>query len=252
MPDLYSSSSASSNEPEPRLSGFVWYRRGMRHLLSTPALVLCLSFVGFGGFARESGIDIVHAMAMTISIWALPSKVVLVGGIVSGAGLAAIATAVALASVRLMPMIVAFIPELRDKNTPAWKLYGLSHVTAVTSWVFGMQRLPELPRYARVPFYAGFALTLSIINIGVTALGYGIAGVVPPIIAAALFMTTPLYFMLTLPSAARLLSDRLALLFGYALGPIFALLTPGMDLIWTGLVGGIAAYGIGYMVRRRT
>ena len=251
MPISHAPQSEGPDGSEPRLSSFVWYRRGMRHLASTPAIVLCLSFLGFGGFARESGIDLVHAMVMTISVWALPSKVVLVGGIVSGAGLAAIATAVALASVRLMPMLVAFIPELRDKDTPGWKLYGLSHVTAVTSWVFGMQALPDLPRYARVPFYAGFALTLSILNIGVTGLGYGIAGMVPPIIAAALFMTTPLYFMLTLPSAARLLSDRLALLFGYALGPIFALLTPGMDLIWTGLVGGLAAYAIGYIKRRR-
>ena len=222
----------------------------MRHLLSTPAIVLCLSFAGFGGFARESGIELYHAMFMTVSIWALPSKVVLVGGIVSGSGLLAIATAVALASVRLMPMIVAFIPELRDKNTPRWVLIGLAHVTAITSWVFGMKMLPELPRYARVPFYAGFAVSLTTINIGVTALGFGIAGIVPPVVAAALFMTTPLYFMLTLPSAARILSDRLALVFGYALGPIFALLVPGTDLIWTGLVGGVLAYGIGYWRRR--
>ena len=251
MPDKSPTQPELPIDSAPRLSGFAWYRRGMRHLLSTPAVVLCLSFVGFGGFARESGIDITHAMVMTISIWALPSKVVLVSGIVSGAGLVAIATAVALASVRLMPMVVAFIPELRDKDTAAWKLYGLSHVTAITSWVFGMQHLPAVPRYGRVPFYAGFALSLTIINVGVTALGYGIAGLVPPIVAAALFLTTPVYFTLTLPSAARLLSDKLALVFGFILGPIFAQLLPGMDLVWTGLVGGLAAYGIGYLRRRR-
>ena len=223
----------------------------MRHLISTPAIVLCISFAGFGGFARESGIDVVHAMFMTLSIWALPSAVVLVGGIVSGAGLLTIATAVTLASIRMMPMIVAFVPEVRDKDTPTWKLLVLSHVTAITSWVFGMTHLPALPRYARVPFYAGFALTLTTINVGVTALGFAIAGLVPPVVAAALFMTTPLYFMLTLPSAARLLSDRLALIFGFALGPVFAVLVPGTDLIWTGLVGGLAAYAIGYVRRTR-
>ena len=236
---------------EPRQSGLYWYRRGMRHLMSTPAAVLCISFAGFGGFARESGIDVIHAMFMTLSIWALPSAVVLVGGIVSGAGLLAIATAVALASIRMMPMIVAFVPEVRDRDTPTWKLVLLCHVTAITSWVFGMTHLPALPRYARVPFYAGFALTLTTINVFVTALGFAVAGAVPPLVAAALFMTTPLYFMLTLPSAARILSDRLALIFGFALGPLFALYVPGTDLIWTGLVGGIAAYGIGYVARKR-
>ena len=236
--------------PEERLSGFYWYRRGMRHLTSTPALVLCASFLGFGGFARESGIELAHAMFMTPSVWALPSKVILVSGIVAEASLLAIALAVALASVRFMPMIVAFVPEVRDEDTPTWQLLVLAHVTAVTSWVFGMTHLRAIPRYARVPFFAGFAISLTTINIGVTALGYGIAGLVPPLVAAALFMTTPLYFMLTLPSAARMLSDRLALVFGFALGPLFALVVPGSDLVLTGLVGGILAYGVGYLRRR--
>ena len=239
-------------DDEPSLSSFGWYLRGMRHLLSIPALVLSMSFMGFGGFARESGVDVVHAMFMTISIWALPSKVVLIGGIVSGAGLVAIATAVTLASVRMMPMLVAFIPIVRGKkNTPAWQLYGIAHVTAITSWVFGMSRLPSLPRNGRMPFFAGFAISLTLINVGITAIGYGIAGIVPPVMAAALFLMTPLYFMLTLPSAARLLSDRLALVFGFVLGPVFALFLPGMDLVWTGIVGGVLAYGAGYWRRRK-
>lgn len=237
------------DEKGNKLPGHIWYRRGMTHLLTTPALVLYLSFLGFGGFARESGVDLIHAMFMTASIWALPSQVILVGGIAAGASLLTIAIAVALASIRMMPMLVAFVPELRDRDTANWKLYGLSHVTAITSWVFGMTKLPHLPAYARVPFFAGFALTLSTINVGVTAIGFGIAGIVPPVVAGALFMMTPLYFMLTLPSAARLLSDRLALVFGMVLGPIFAVTLPGADLIWTGLVGGILAYGIGRMRR---
>lgn len=248
MTDLQSSSSDGESE---RHSAFYWYRRGMRHLLTTPAFVLYLSFIGFGGFARESGIELGHAIAMTGLIWALPSQVVLIGGIASGAGLAALALAVTLASIRLMPMAVALMPELRDRGTPKWQLYILSHVTAITAWVFAMTHVVKLPRYARVPFFAGFGLTLCFINLGVTAIGYSIAGVVPPVMAAALFLMTPLYFLLTLPSAARLLSDRLALIFGIFLGPLFALWVPGTDLIWTGLVGGLLAYFIGRYVRRR-
>lgn len=229
-----------------------WVLRGMRYLLSTPAMVLYLSFIGFGGFARESGVEMVHAMMMTATIWALPSQVVLVGGIISGSGLLAIVIAVALASIRLLPMMVALIPELRSDRTPAWVLYGLSHVTAITSWVFGMQHLPKIPRHGRVPFYAGFTLSLMMVNTGVTAIGFSVAGLVPPIIAAALFLMTPLYFLLTLPSAARLLSDRLALVFGIVLGPVFAALMPGFDLVLTGLVGGILAYGVGLYWRKVT
>ena len=240
----------ADEEEGRRVSALRWYGRGICHLASTPALVLWVSFMGFGGFARESGVDLIEVLFMVPTIWALPSKVVLVGGIVSGAGLLALATAVALASVRLMPMLVAFVPELRDKDTAPWKLYVLSTFTAITSWVFGMSKLQALPRYARVPFFAGFALSLTTGAMVTTSIGYSIAGAVPPVIAGALFLTTPLYFMLTLPSAARILSDRLALVFGVLLGPVFALLVPGTDLVWTGLVGGLLAYGIGYWRRK--
>ncbi|WP_316861667.1 AzlC family ABC transporter permease [uncultured Cohaesibacter sp.] len=245
-----SSNAAPASEPEPCLSWFVWYRRGMRYLFSTPAIVLYFSYMGFGGFARESGMDFYQTLFMTLSTWAIPSNVILIGGILSGSGLLAIFVAVALASVRMMPMVVSFVPEVRDDDTPAWQLLVLSHFTAITSWVFGMHHLPKLPRYGRVPFFAGFAVTLAIVNTAITGVGFGIAGVVPPVVAAALFLMTPLYFILTLPSAARLLSDKLALVFGFILGPIFAVYVPEMGLVLTGVVGGLAAYAIGYARRR--
>ncbi|WP_319529026.1 AzlC family ABC transporter permease [uncultured Cohaesibacter sp.] len=251
MSDQHSPSPDPEAEPEDQVSSLVWYGRGMRQLISTPALVLMVSFTGFGGFARESGIDVLHAMFMTLAIWALPSAVVLVGGVAAGAGLLTIAISVALASVRMMPMMVALVPVLRDKTTPKWQLYFLSHYIAITSWVFGMSKLWDIPRKGRVPFFAGFAVSLSLINVCITGIGYEIAGAVPPVVAAALFMTTPLYFMLTLPSAARMLSDRLALVIGFALGPLFAVLMPGVDLLLTGVIGGFLAYGIGYVKRKR-
>ncbi len=241
---------ASGGLPQEQLSGWHWYRRGMRHLLSTPAIVLYFSLLGFGSFCHESGIDLYLAMFMTFTTWAIPSNVILIGGILSGSGALAIFVAVALASVRMMPMVVSFVPEVRDKGTQTWKLLLLAHFTAITSWVFGMRALPGLPRYGRVPFFAGFAVSLAILSVGIVALGHGIAGVVPPIVAAALFLMTPLYFILTLPSAARLLSDKLALVFGFALGPLFALIVPEAGLVLTGLVGGIGAYAVGYWKRR--
>ena len=232
-------------------SGWYWYRRGMRNLLSTPAIVLYFSYLGFGSFSYESGVDLYLAMFMTITTWAIPSNVILIGGILSGSSLLSIFISVALASVRMMPMVVSFVPEVRDEGTPGWKLLFLAHFTAITSWVFGMKELPSVPRYGRAPFFAGFAVSLAVLSVGIVALGHGIAGVVPPVVAAALFLMTPLYFMLTLPSAARLLSDKLALVFGFLLGPLFALVAPEMGLLLTGLVGGLAAYAIGYVRRKQ-
>ena len=236
---------------DEQLSGLYWYRRGMRNLLSTPAIVLYFSYLGFGSFTYESGVDLYLAMFMTLTAWAIPSNVILIGGILSGTSLLAIFVAVAMASVRMMPMVVSFVPEVRDAGTRRWQLLLVAHFTAITAWVFGMKELPGLPRYARMPFFAGFAVSLAVISTGIVALGHGIAGAVPPVIAAALFLMTPLYFILTLPSAARLLSDKLALVFGFLLGPLFALLVPEMGLVLTGLVGGLAAYGIGYWRRHQ-
>ena len=52
-------------------------------------------------------------------VWALPAKVVLVGAILSGASLPAAAFAVALSSIRLTPMVVALVPELRGPKHAA-------------------------------------------------------------------------------------------------------------------------------------
>nr|WP_321482798.1 AzlC family ABC transporter permease [uncultured Cohaesibacter sp.] len=232
-------------------SGWYWYRRGMRNLLSTPAIVLYFSYLGFGSFTYESGVSVYLSMFMTLTTWAIPSNVILIGGILSGSSLLAIFVAVALASVRMMPMVVSIIPEIRDEKTPTWKLVLLAHFTAITSWVFGMKELPSLPPHARGPFFGGFAVSLAVLSVGIVALGHGVAGAVPLEVAAALFLMTPLYFILTLPSAARLLSDKLALVFGFILGPLFALVLPEMGLVLTGLVGGLGAYVIGYYRRKR-
>ncbi|SFO30248.1 Predicted branched-chain amino acid permease (azaleucine resistance) [Cohaesibacter marisflavi] len=240
----------SAAADEEGRSGWYWYRRGMRNLLSTPAIVLYFSYLGFGSFTYESGVDVYLSMFMTIVTWAIPSNVILIGGILSGSSLLAIFVAVALASVRMMPMVVSIVPELRGEGIATWKLIVLAHFTAITSWVFGMKELPVLPPHGRAPFFGGFAVSLAVLSVGIVALGHGVAGAVPPEIAAALFLMTPLYFILTLPSAARLLSDKLALVFGFILGPLFALVVPEMGLVLTGLVGGLGAYGIGYYWRK--
>ena len=42
----------------------------------------------------------------------------------------------------------------------------------------------------------------------------------------------------------RLLVDRLALAFGLMLGPLLAYEQVGLDVMWTGIIGGTCAYGI--------
>ena len=63
------------------------------------------------------------------------------------------------------------------------------------------------------------------------------------LVAAMLFLT-PMSFLISTTRNCRVLSDWLALAFGLVLGPLLAAWQVGLDLLWTGIVGGSVAYGI--------
>ncbi|MEJ1158775.1 AzlC family ABC transporter permease [Prosthecomicrobium sp. N25] len=244
-------------EDQDDVPGHRWFFRGMRQIVSIPATILMAAFVGFAGLARESGVGLWEAILLAGGIWALPSAVVLVGAVQTNASLAATFIAVSLSSFRLMPMTVALVPVMRNERTGRLTLLFLSHFVAVTAWVFGMTRLPDLPRSARTAYFAGFAITLACAAMATTAVSHVAAARLPVVLAAALTLLTPLYFLVSLWGAARVSTDRLALLTGVAVWPVFHWLEPEFELIWTGLAGGTLAYGAGRLAaarqaRRRT
>ncbi|MBO6716625.1 MAG: AzlC family ABC transporter permease [Rhizobiaceae bacterium] len=221
---------------------FRWYLRGFREVVSLPALILATSFVGFAALALEAGITLAQAVFMTGIVWALPAKVVLIGAIMAGNALPAAAFAVALSSVRLTPMVVALVPELKARGTRNWVLLLLSHFVAVTSWVIAMEKVREVPRGARTAWYGGVGSSLVILNMGVVTAVYLLAQDMPAPVSAALLILTPMYFLTSLWGSARERAGRVAMALGLVLGPLFALLTPEFSLLVTGLVGGTAAY----------
>lgn len=223
-------------------SAFRWFLRGAANLFSVPALILSTSFVGFAALAMEAGITQAQAVFMTLTIWALPAKVVLVGAILAGSGLFGAGFAVALSSIRLTPMVVALVPELRTAGGRRWVLYALSHFVAVTSWVIAMAHVREVPRDMRTAWYLGVGATLTLANAVVVAIVYQIAPHMPQAVSAALFMLTPMYFLTSLWGSARERATHVAMVAGLLLGPLFAWLTPQFSLMLSGLVGGTAAF----------
>lgn len=243
--------SADAASVDAALPARVWAFRGMRAAVSIPALILTAAFVGYAGLARESGLTLDQTLLMTGLVWALPSIVVLTGALTAGMGLVPAALAVALASVRLMPMTMALMPLVREEGkTPRWLLLVASHFVAVTAWVFAMRNVPDLPRPARLPFFLGFGGSLTTFVFCVTGLAYLVVERMPPMVTGALFMLTPVYFLCSLWGAARVSADKAAMLAGLVLGPVFFVVAPGLDLLWTGLVGGTLAYGATRFVRR--
>jgi predicted branched-subunit amino acid permease len=219
-----------------------WYGRGLACLFSLPALILMCAFAGFAGLARDAGFALSHTLFMALVIWALPSKVVLVGAVMSNSGLLATALAVGLSAVRLMPMTMVIVPEMRSSNTRRLTLYLLSHFVAVTAWVMALERFRHVPREMRTAFFAGLGTALVGSNLVVIALTYGAAGALPPILSAALVFITPLYFLFSLWGSARERASHIAMAIGLALTPVFHWLVPQADILATGLVGGTAAY----------
>lgn len=234
----------------PQASQF-WTLQGAKAAFTLPGLILCSAFVGFGGLAREAGFSLLESLTMVLTIWALPSMVVLVGAVQAGAALPAASLAVALSAVRLMPMVMALVPEMRARGTRTWVLYALSHFIAVTSWVMSFERFPAIPRDARTSFYAGLAGMLMINQLIVVTVTYLALQQLPPPLAAGLLLLTPMYFLCSMWGAARERAGQLALLLGLVLGPLFHRLLPGVDLLAAGLVGGGAAFVFHLATRRK-
>ncbi|MCA0276462.1 MAG: AzlC family ABC transporter permease [Proteobacteria bacterium] len=228
-----------------------WYLRGARMAFSVPGLILASAFIGFAGLAKEAGLTLAQTVFMVGMVWALPAKVVLIGAILSGASLPAAAFAVALSSIRLAPMVVALVPEMRGPKTRRWVLYFLSHFVAVTSWVLAMERLRGVPRDMRTSYYAGLGSTLVLANMVVVAVVYVLADSMPPAVSAALFMLTPMYFLTSLWGSARERAGHVAMVLGIVLGPLLHVVVPGFDLLGAGLVGGGIAFAFHKLSRRR-
>ncbi|MEO0547944.1 MAG: AzlC family ABC transporter permease [Pseudomonadota bacterium] len=235
----------STGAPLPRFGpvyDWAWFPRGARNLFSLPSLILCSAFIGFGGIVREVGIPPWQVIFMVPAIWALPSHLVLVAGIAAGASFLTIAPAVALAAMRMMPMTMALVPEIRVAGTKRWHLLLVSNLVAITAWVHTLQKAQEIPPRGRLPYFTGFALANMLAVTTTAAVVYSVAAVFPPILMAGLYFLTPLYFASTIWNTARFKAEHLALAFGFCFGPLVALVLPQANILLGGLLGGVFAF----------
>jgi predicted branched-subunit amino acid permease len=249
---------SDSNQPVsdaaavPATSGARWFLRGAwAAATSIQGAVLFAAMIGFGGLCRGVDFPLGAALLSVLLVWALPAQVLLVGGYAAGNAAPAIALAVGLSSVRLFPMAASLIPYLRGQRSGMGAQMLAAHFVAVTAWVEGMRRLPELPLDGRLPFFLGLGSTLVLSSAVSTLIGFQLASALPIWLAAGLLFLTPLSFLIQLANNARDLVDRLALGFGLVLAPFIAEVGGRLDLLWTGLVGGGAAWALHRFLKRR-
>lgn len=227
------------------------YFKAFRDRPLVPSAILCTSFIGFGALAKSTGFGLFPAVYTTVFVFALPGQVVLIDQMTRGVTLLGAALAVTVTAVRLLPMTVALMPQLRTRNRSAWLDYLAAHFIAVTIWIESARRLPMIPRAMRLPYFLGLGTILVSVSTFGTIVGFFAAGVLSNALAAALLFLTPLYFSLGMISAARSWLDYAPLLLGFSLGPLFFVLAPSVDLLLTGLVGGTIAFILGWRKRAK-
>ncbi|WP_244497095.1 AzlC family ABC transporter permease [Aureimonas sp. D3] len=230
----------------------LWVWRGIRQIASAPALILVTAHLGFAGLARDAGLNWFEASFMVFSIWALPANIILLGSITAGLSLVATAFAVGLSSLRLMPMVMSLMPDLRAKRTRTSTLLVLSHFVAVTAWVVAMERLPDIPRRYRTAFFAGFGITLTVINTLIVAFAFNLMGQFPALVTGALAFLTPVYFLTSLYGSARDVTGRLALFLGMVAIVPANRLAPDFDILIAGIAAGLLSLVIGRLVASRS
>ncbi|WP_024575104.1 MULTISPECIES: AzlC family ABC transporter permease [unclassified Afipia] len=219
-------------------------------LSSILALVLFGTFIGVGAFAHDTGFTLGWALASTVLVWAGPAQIILISTFHAGATVLESALAVTISAIRLLPMVVSVLPMLRSPETKMRQLALPAHFVAVTVWVESFRLLPQVPRERRIAFLNGLGSGLVFLSSVATAIGYGLAANLPPLLAAGILALTPLTFLLSTARNAHRLVDKLALALGLALYPLVQLLQTGVDIMICGLTAGTIAYGVDRIRRR--
>lgn len=224
----------------PRGSGFLG---GVRAgLTSVFALVLIGSYLSIGALAHDLGFPLPWAVLTTLLIWAAPAQVILISALGAGSAPIEVALAVGLSSMRLLPMVVALLPVVKTPTTRTRDVTVLAHLTAISMWIEALRLLPRVPRGARLGFGNGLGLCFMAIAATATGLGYYLAQGTPKIVVAALLFISPMSFLMSAVRGIRVRADAVAVVVGLVLAPLLQWRGVGLDLMWTGIVGGLAAY----------
>jgi predicted branched-subunit amino acid permease len=197
--------------------------------LSVFTLVLVGTYIGIGALAHDYGFTLPWMMASTVLLWAGPAQVILISALGTGATLFETAVAVGLSGVRFLPMVVTLLPLLRSAQTRTRDLLIPTHFTAASMWVECFRLLPAIPRERRVAYCNGLGIGFMISGHVGTVIGFYLTASLPPLLTAGLLFLTPMSFLVSTTRNATTLADGLALALG---------------LVWTGIIGGTAAYGV--------
>ena len=74
--------------------------------------------------------------------------------------------------------------------------------------------------------------------------GFYLAASLPVLLTAALLFLTPMSFLVSTARNSSTLVNQFALGFGLIVSPVLSYFQIGLDLMWTGIISGTAAYAV--------
>lgn len=234
----------------PSTSAAFW--RGFLHTFHcATTYALAGTFLGTGALAHDLGFSLLWTVLLNVVVWAGPAQLVLMTMLATGAAWPQIAIAVCLSGVRLFPMAVTLLPQMREKHTPRWHLLLAAHFTAITFMTESIRVFPHVPRHRRIAFCNGYGVGIGSFTTITMVIGYELAVGLPPLISVGLLFLAPYAFLLSAAAGCREFVDWLALVVGGATMPLVAMLGTGLDVLICGLGGGTIAYLVHRLRRPR-
>ena len=238
------SPSHTAKLPAPDSSVAAFFAGARASWTSVFTLVLIGTYMGIGALAHDYGFSLGWVLLSTVLVWAGPAQVIIISALGAGATPLEVALAVGLSGVRFLPMVMSLLPLIRGPQTRFRHLVLPAHLTAASLWIESFRLLPLVPRERRLPFCNGLGCGFMVAGQAGAVIGFYLAGSLPRLLSAALLFLTPMSFLVSNARNSRLLADRLALGLGLAVGPLLAYAQVGLDLMWTGIIAGSAAYGV--------
>jgi predicted branched-subunit amino acid permease len=211
---------------------------------STSAFVVVIvgSYISMGAFAHDLGFSAPWFALSTVMLWAAPAQMIVMSALPTATAPIEIAIAVTLSGIRLLPMVVALLPLLKGPRTRFGALIAPAHFTAVSFWIESLRFAPGIAPGSRISFVNGIGVAFISMALVGGMVGYYLAVLLPALLVSAMLFLTPMSFLASTARNSRLLSDRIAVVIGLAVAPVLAWFDVGLDLLWTGLVGGTVAY----------
>ena len=128
----------------------------------------------------------------------------------------------------------------KSHDLPVWKRVFWMQFLAITAWAhlgFAQQKYPS---HLLLPYYQGFSITIFTFGILGTVIGFFLTDLLPPELLRVVIFVTPIYILLLIMNA-RQKANRLAVVFGGALSPMFFPFVGEWAILLAGLIGGTLA-----------